>query len=179
MKKNWGILELLGYSRHDWLNKIQLIKGNVELGKIDDVKEIINQIVNEAKHEAELSNLNMPRMAELLLTGNWMNWPFSLEYEVLSVSKGCSNIDEYMYNWTVEFIQTLSSLIDLYGENALKITIYCSEQTVRFTFDLQGKIKEEQTMTLFLQKGPSLAVLHLVSFTEEELVFEIEFNVPV
>ena len=174
MNKKWGILELLRYSRHDWLNKIQLIKGNLELGKTNEVKQIIDQMVNEAKNEAELSNLNMPKMAELLITGNWLSFPFALEYEILNVSKGCHFIDEYVYNWTVKFFKKLIPLLDPYEQNELKITIYGSDSHIRFTYDLQGKIKEEKEMALFLQNSPSLAVFSILSFTEEELVFDIE-----
>jgi len=173
MNKKWGILELLRYSRHDWLNKIQLIKGNLELGKPDEVKAIIDQLVNDAKNEAELSNLNMPKMAEFLITGNWKKFPFALDYEILNVSKGCHFIDEYVYNWTVKFINTLIPLLDSFGENELKITIYGSGNYIRFTYDLQGKLKEEKEMALFLKNSPSLAVLSIISFTEAELVFDL------
>lgn len=57
MEKDWDTVELLRHSRHDWLNKIQLIKGNLTLGKIDRIKEIIDEIVYHTEQESKLSNL--------------------------------------------------------------------------------------------------------------------------
>ena len=35
MRKEWDTIEVLKHARHDWLNKLQLIKGNLSLIKID------------------------------------------------------------------------------------------------------------------------------------------------
>lgn len=48
MKKEWDVVEVLKYARHDWLNKIQLIKGNLALNRVDRANDIINTIVNES-----------------------------------------------------------------------------------------------------------------------------------
>ena len=47
MDKNWTTFEVLRQTRHDWLNKIQIIKGNLELNKIDRVKGYIEEIIIE------------------------------------------------------------------------------------------------------------------------------------
>lgn len=47
MDKNWTTIETLRQTRHDWLNKIQIIKGNLELNRIDRVKGIIDEIIVE------------------------------------------------------------------------------------------------------------------------------------
>ena len=67
MKKEWNTIELLRHVRHDWLNKLQLIKGNLDLNKIDRAKEIIDEIVIEAQNETKLSNLHFPNFTLLLL----------------------------------------------------------------------------------------------------------------
>ncbi len=44
MKNNlneWNIVDLLSHSRHDWMNKLQLIKGNLSLQKYERVNDII------------------------------------------------------------------------------------------------------------------------------------------
>lgn len=57
------LIHLLSHSRHDWMNKLQLIKGNLTLKKYDRVFEIIDEVVIEAQHESKLSNLRIPRAA--------------------------------------------------------------------------------------------------------------------
>ena len=66
MEKEWDVVEVLRYARHDWLNKLQLIKGNLALNRLDRANEIIEEIVNESKHESKLTNINMRLFAALL-----------------------------------------------------------------------------------------------------------------
>ena len=47
IEKEWNTVEVLRHARHDWLNKLQLIKGNLDLNELDRAKEIINEIVIE------------------------------------------------------------------------------------------------------------------------------------
>lgn len=176
MDKQWGIIELLNYSRHDWLNKVQLIKGNIELNNLDYVKEIIDNIIVEAKNEAQLANMQMPKLAELLMTGNWRDFIFSVEYEVLHVSNVCHKLDEVASNWTSAFMNILNVTLDPLGENELKIDIYESKNSLRFTFDLVGKITNKRILDLYLKECPSLATMSLNSFTDEELVFVMEWK---
>ncbi|MGM2794016.1 Spo0B domain-containing protein, partial [Bacillus cereus group sp. BC91] len=65
------LIYLLSRSRHDWMNKLQLIKGNLTLEKYDRVFEIIEEMVIEAQHESKLSNLKIPQLAYYFLTFNW------------------------------------------------------------------------------------------------------------
>ncbi|MGM9923774.1 MAG: Spo0B C-terminal domain-containing protein [Bacillus sp. (in: firmicutes)] len=176
MDKQWGIIELLNYSRHDWLNKIQLIKGNIELNKLDDVKDIIDSIIVEAKNEALLANMQMPKLAELLMTSNWREFVFSIEYEVSYVRNGCESIDKTMYNWTEAYLNMLNKAVDPFTENELKIVIDEIENRLCFAFDLQGKIIDKQLAGTFLKEYPSSATISIASFTNEELVFVMEWE---
>jgi len=176
MEKIWGIVELLRHARHDWLNKIQLIKGNIELGKIDDVKDIIDAMIMEAQNEAELSNLQIPKMAGLLLTSKWSNYPFVFDYEILHAVKGCNSLDEKMYNWTVEFVEVLCQAVEPFASNELKLSIFQSKETMRFTIDFEGMIKNKSSLENFLQKDYSKALFNMISFTDNEIIFDIGWS---
>ena len=176
MDKKWDIIEILKYCRHDWLNKVQLIKGNLELGKVDEVKGIIDTFIMESKNEAQLSNLNMPKLAELLLTLNWRGFPFAFEYEILEAKRGCAKVDQAMYDWTISFIDNLNQSLDQLAPNELKIIVYVKDESIRFTFDLKGKILLEEPIALFLSKCPTSAILCINEYTTEELVFDIEWK---
>lgn len=103
MEKDWNMIEVLRHARHDWLNKIQLIKGNLSLNKTDRAKEIIDEIVVEAQQEARLSNMNLPGFASLLLTYNWENHYLQLEYEVLDDPIAGRLDDSVLSEWTGSF----------------------------------------------------------------------------
>ncbi|WP_050615910.1 Spo0B domain-containing protein [Bacillus testis] len=175
MDKNWGIVDLLSCSRHDWLNKIQLIKGNIELGKMDRVKAVIDQIIMESKNETKLSNCRMPKLAALLLTSNWRGFPFAVEYEVLAAIACTELIDKHMCAWMEAFMMELSSSLNVFDENELKILIDETGQSIRFTFELQGKIKVQEKLASYLDKSPELAALSVDTFTEEMLVFHLDW----
>jgi stage 0 sporulation protein B (sporulation initiation phosphotransferase) len=145
MKKQWNIVEVLRQSRHDWLNKIQLIKGNLALNKLERVKEIIEEIVIETQHEAKLTNLNALEFAELLMTYNWQAQHFRLEYEVLGDVCDLSAYDEELVNWCRQFFYVLKEHADGNGENHLSISIQI-EENVRFFFDYSGTITNTNSL---------------------------------
>src|SRR4051794_37661280 len=112
MEKEWDIVEVLRHSRHDWLNRLQLIKGNLDLNRIDRAKTVIEEIIIEAQQESKLTNLKMPLFASLLLKSNWENPSFKLEYEVLQDSEPFQVNEELITTWTSDFFHCLKESID-------------------------------------------------------------------
>ena len=80
IKKEWNTVDILRHVRHDWLNKLQLIKGNLDLDKIDQAHRIIEEIIIEAQNETKLSNLNIPKFTSysLLITGTIIHFSLNL-----------------------------------------------------------------------------------------------------
>jgi stage 0 sporulation protein B (sporulation initiation phosphotransferase) len=155
MKREWKVVEVLSHSRHDWLNKIQLIKGNLSLNKIDRVKEIIEEIVHESQNESHLTNLKMLKFAGLLMTYNWEQHHFRVEYEVLGDVKDLSRYDELIYDWCIEFFSVLNHSIDCNGDNNLSISIETFTNELRFFFDFSGIITDGETVNNWFEKEQS------------------------
>lgn len=175
MKKDWTTVELLSHARHDWLNKIQLIKGNLSLNKIDRAKEIINEIVIEAQQESKLSNLKIPQFASLLLTYNWENHYFQIEYEILD-DPNCRTFiinDELITKWTSDFFSCLNNAVKAFYENHLSVTIEQQSNGTRFFFDFRGIITEKEQLMNFLLKEDSLLEVNVQEISEQELALEI------
>ncbi|MDP4162444.1 MAG: sporulation initiation phosphotransferase B [Bacillota bacterium] len=150
MEKEWDIIEVLRHSRHDWLNKLQLIKGNLDLNRIERVKEIIDEIVLESQQESKLSNLKLPLFASLLIRTNWENHRFLLEYEVLQ-DCGSLQLDEAILTaWTESFFSTLDQSVEPFQENHLSISIEKVFDGARFFFDFRGIIKSKKLIEQFL-----------------------------
>lgn len=175
MKKDWDTIELLRHTRHDWLNKIQLIKGNLSLNKIDRVKEIIDEIVLETQLESKLSNLNIPQFAALLLTYNWESHSIHLEYEILegtSFSTSDQIDDEQLTSWTNLFLLELNKSIKAFHENHLSVTIEEQQTGIGFFFDFRGIITNiEQIQSFLQQQSPFVSKVHELS--EQELSLEV------
>ncbi|WP_066292900.1 sporulation initiation phosphotransferase B [Bacillus sp. FJAT-29937] len=173
MKTDWDVIEVLRFARHDWLNKIQLIKGNLALNKIDRAKEIINEIVVEAQAEAKLSNLNIPQFASLLLTYNWENHSFQIEYDVMESSVSGYLDDEWLTNWSRAFFNHLDSSIKPFHENHLSVTIEPQMDGTRFFFDFRGIIINKMQLEQFLEtKGSTYPEVVIQSWNEQELSFD-------
>jgi stage 0 sporulation protein B (sporulation initiation phosphotransferase) len=173
MEKEWDIVEVLRHSRHDWLNRLQLIKGNLELNRIDRVKEYINEIVIETQNESKLSNFHLPLFASLLLRSNWEQHSFQLEYEILNEMDNIKVNDELLTNWTISFFSCLDSAIEAFQDNHLSITIEPQSNGIRFFFDFSGIIIKNELIEEFLSasKTPELTV-EVKEFSASELALE-------
>jgi stage 0 sporulation protein B (sporulation initiation phosphotransferase) len=171
MGKEWDIVEVLRHARHDWLNKLQLIKGNLDLNRIDRAKQVIDEIVIETQHETKLSNLNMPSFAALLLKSNWENHTFRLEYEVLLDAEPIKINDDVMTNWTSSFFVCLNEAIEAFQDNNLSITIEPQSDGIRFFFDFSGIIVKRELIETFLA-NLSLDVV-VKEFSQNEFALEV------
>jgi stage 0 sporulation protein B (sporulation initiation phosphotransferase) len=160
MKKEWDTIEVLRHARHDWMNQLQLIKGNLSLNKVDRAKEIIEEIIMEARQDAKLSNLHLPQFASTLLTCNWENHHFQLEYEVMDSQNFHRLDDQLLTSWTEQLFDALNSSIEQYQENHLSVTIEPQEKGIGFFFDFSGIIIDKNRLKRFLdqQHGENMKV---------------------
>ncbi|MFD2446208.1 Spo0B C-terminal domain-containing protein [Bacillus sp. CGMCC 1.16607] len=175
MDNNWNTVNVLRYARHDWLNKIQLIKGNLSLNRLERAQDIIDEIVMEAQQEARLSNLQLPHFAALLLVTNWNNYYFRLEYEVLGDIQSVKMDDTQLTNWTSSLFMTLNSCIEAFQENHLSISILPHENGVQFFFDFTGTIVKPKEIEVFLKDSHECVKIKDIS--ESELSFELNWEI--
>ncbi len=175
METKWTTVELLRHARHDWLNKIQLIKGNMALGKMDRVSGLVDEIIIEAQQEAKISNMNMPMLSELLLTGKWLHYRFHITYEIMDDIKGYPELDELITNWMKKFFEEVNSRINAF--DLLNLTILLSktdETSLKIGFDFQGQVNnKEELINMFQVKEP----LKISEITEDINSFYFEITV--
>jgi stage 0 sporulation protein B (sporulation initiation phosphotransferase) len=173
MKKKWTVLDALRHSRHDWLNRLQLIKGHLSLGQTGRVEELIERFVAESQNEARLMSLKLPLFTEFLLTYSWEEHPCCLEYEVLGDIHDASQFDEAITTWAEQFIRLLNLCLDVYTENYLSVTIECEEKDVRFFFDFRGKLIDRETLEHWLANAEQAVLAISYTCTEEEMSIEL------
>ncbi len=164
MEKQWSVLDVLRHSRHDWLNKIQLIKGNLALNKVERVHEIIEEIVHDMQHETKLTNLKAERFAELLMTYNWGARRLSLEYEVIGDGCDLSAYDTELTEWCREFFFIMEQQADMNTENHLDISIEVIDGEVRLFFDYSGTINHADVLKEWLEQHKKGGSIHLDHF---------------
>ncbi|MDX8289987.1 sporulation initiation phosphotransferase B [Metabacillus indicus] len=163
MKKTneeWNIVEVLSHSRHDWMNKLQLLKGNITLNKYDRVQQIIEEIVIESQNESKLCNLKMLSFASMLMTFNWHRHQYALEYEVLGTACDLSELDQTATDWCGQFFQILDDAADRCAENHMSITIEteANQRQARFFFDFNGIITDKALLLNWLKANEQSGV---------------------
>ncbi len=155
MKEEWNILQILRHSRHDWLNVVQLIKGNLALKKYDRVEEIIQEVIHQTQHESKLSNLEIPELASQLLVFNWENrHHFQVEFEVVGTTKNLSSYEESLLAWFNRFIDVVNESCQQYGDNHLLLTFQLFAKNVpSVTFDFRGELHNEKVIKNFIDSS--------------------------
>ncbi|WP_102345419.1 sporulation initiation phosphotransferase B [Bacillus sp. Marseille-P3661] len=173
MDKEWNAVEILRHSRHDWLNKIQLIKGNIALNRLDRVNGIIEEIIIDTQNETKLTNLKADRFASYLLTFNWNAHHFLLAFEIVGDGQDLSIIDTDLFLWCSEFFNILNESVQQYGDNQMNLSIQFSNKDVRFFFDFSGIIEGDSKILNFLENQnahPSVNVIEHQVHNDEMLV---------
>lgn len=150
MSENWTVVEILRYTRHEWLNRLQLIKGNLSMGKTEQAKRIMDDIVLEMQQEAILSNLKLFRFAELLLTHNWKGHRFRLEYEIVNGGEKLDLDDQLLSDWIGDFFEELNRVSLPIYDNCLYLTIESGNDKVGFLFQFHGIIENESELKSWL-----------------------------
>lgn len=173
MEKEWNAVEILRHSRHDWLNKLQLIKGNLALQRLDRVNEIIEEIIMDTKNESKLTNLKAPKLAALLMLFNWEERYFFLEFEVLGDERNLSKFDEEITIWCINFFNNVNKIIKPFAENNMIFSIQLSDEEIRFIFDFKGIIEDKSKISNYLEdqkNGTLIKVLEHEIHNEEMVV---------
>ncbi|RJS59826.1 Spo0B C-terminal domain-containing protein [Bacillus sp. PK3_68] len=172
---NWTIIRALQHARHDWMNHIQLIKGYIALGKIEEAERVIERAVMQAKQEAHVCNLSLPELAKTLITFNWEAHSFQLEYEVLDTDITTRATDHRLSCWTSSLFQLVENYIETYADNHLYLSIGKAEEGIRFFFEFSGIITNEEALTSELAEilsMPHVKRYEIHVHSEEEMLFE-------
>ncbi|MBU8905479.1 Spo0B C-terminal domain-containing protein [Desertibacillus haloalkaliphilus] len=173
MSEKWDVLDLLSHTRHDWLNQIQLIKGNLALNRLDRVEEVINDIINQTRHESKLTNIGVPKLARKFLTFNWEDHSFELEFEVLGEVGHLTNAEDGLYEWCLHFFELIDQSCRLSAPNHLLVTLHLLEsENNRITFDFHGELSDTTKVTEWLATKALLyeRVSIMESYVEQEEV---------
>lgn len=133
-----SVNEVLRFANHDYMNQIQLIKMNLDLGRVDEAKKSIEQITAQYKILSNISKLNLPKTIEWLQTVGW-------KYPALELTIN-SNVtipidmkkDEHIVEYLEKTVIHVYECLDPFTEQQLVINIESNEQYFELMFDLKG-----------------------------------------
>ncbi|WP_062198887.1 Spo0B domain-containing protein [Massilibacterium senegalense] len=160
MGKNWSTVELLRHVRHDYLNQIQLIKGNLALNHCDRIEQIIDDIIVKAKNDAHLCNLNMPQVAEQLLTFSYESHFFELDYEIVGDVCTMMCLDQSLYDFQSYLFQRIDQQENQQWENELYLFYQCTNGTLYVQYEFEGERNIQDIDQYFTQNASPLRIIH-------------------
>lgn len=174
MSRKWDVVEVLRHARHDWMNDLQLIKGNLNLDRIDRAKQVIEEMVLAAQNESKLSNLKLPLLTEWILTYNWSGSMIKLDFEILDCTADHGLDDQGLVSWCTRFVDELVQCVSGNGENQLSILLHITKDAPRFIFDFTGILSHAGAMKEWLENerrnGTNISIEQI---EEEVLVFHV------
>lgn len=170
MEKELDVVHVLRHYRHDWLNKIQLIKGYLDLSRVEKAEQYIQEIIQQARNETDLSNLKMNQVATRLLTFNWKDHPYVLTFDVLC------NDDEKDWqkheNIILEILNKNFAILDTFAkwgeENELHLT-FKEISNFELEIDYHGQVinKEKLVEKITFLQSIYKQYIKKVDFDEE------------
>ncbi|MDQ0429944.1 stage 0 sporulation protein B (sporulation initiation phosphotransferase) [Planomicrobium stackebrandtii] len=113
MEKTMTVAQSLRHARHDFLNELQLIKMNLDLGRHQEAQAIIRSHAEAAMHASRLSDLGLPLTEEWLLTANWRFSGFRFQVECPAV-KAPVHLDAEFWHFLENFVEAAKELLDPY-----------------------------------------------------------------
>jgi stage 0 sporulation protein B (sporulation initiation phosphotransferase) len=144
------IVELIRSLRHEWMNQLHLLKANLSLKKYDRAEQIIDDIIERAKQEARLTNLNAPKLAALLLTYNWKSRPLRLEIEAVDSEADWSALDDDLTDFVQAMIDAFERSVAPFGNHVLTFSIKSdggrSFLALRFTGEIRDFFPIEELL---------------------------------
>ncbi|ARK29193.1 Spo0B C-terminal domain-containing protein [Halalkalibacter krulwichiae] len=173
MKNQLDVIQALRQSRHDWLNIMQLIKGNLALKRYDRIEEIIEQVTQQSICESKISEIQASSVAYFLLTYNWFSNKMKLEIDVAGEVFSLEKEEVRLLRLCEEITEKLTNDCTIENENNLLITFLFTDYDCEVTFDFQGTLTKKEDWHSFLKQWES--TVKLVELNERECVLTASF----
>ena len=136
------VTEALRYANHDFLNHLHLIKMNLDLGRIEEAKTLINEISLQCKDFSALNKIGLSQTIEYLQTLKW-RYP---EFQMMLSSNVREALNE---QWDERIVQYLEKTIihmydrlDAFSEQQLQIDVAGVADEFEITVHFTGQFNE-------------------------------------
>lgn len=140
------VSEAIRFANHDFLNQLQVIHMNLELGQVNAAKALIKQYTASAAMYSQLYDLNSPQLLQWLQTCKWRYPAFSLQLTAHVTEALQQAYDE-------QLVEYLEKTVLHYSEravatDALELTIHVvvTQQVKQFIVCVEGAKIEPLTL---------------------------------
>ncbi|MET4561829.1 stage 0 sporulation protein B (sporulation initiation phosphotransferase) [Lysinibacillus parviboronicapiens] len=143
------ISEVLRFANHDYVNQLQLIRMNLDLGRIDESKKLIENFSDQLRVLSSINRLQLPQTMEWLQTANWRYPSLSMKISGEISKPVTNNIDAAVVEYLNKTVIHVYDTLDPFTEQSLGIHVCVDDHTFAVTFTLNGQWSADA----FTEKG--------------------------
>ncbi|TWT26253.1 Spo0B domain-containing protein [Planomicrobium sp. CPCC 101110] len=137
MEDTLTMAQSLRHARHDFLNELQLIKMNLDLGRIEQAQKIIRSHAEAAVHASRLAALKLPKTEEWLLVSKWRFPEFRFRIEC-EAKKAPHSLDLEFTETLEAIVQAIKKRMDPWEEYDCRIGITAAASMFTIAVDAAG-----------------------------------------
>ena len=108
--------EVLRYANHDFLNQLQLISMNLQLGNVEGAFQQIEKFQQKSQQTSKISKLQYQKTAEWLLTACWRFSAVKLSVNIESSPYVNANVDQTIASYLEHTIIHIYNELDPFTE---------------------------------------------------------------
>ncbi|CAM5217745.1 Stage 0 sporulation protein B (Sporulation initiation phosphotransferase) OS=Ureibacillus acetophenoni OX=614649 GN=SAMN05877842_102337 PE=4 SV=1 [Ureibacillus acetophenoni] len=150
-KKALTVVESIRLANHDFLNHFQLIQLHLELGNVDEAKNIMKDISTKYKTYSSLNKLSLPKTVEWLYTCGWRFPAIQLSINCKATDSNYTQNDDEIVQYLEETLKHVYNDLDPFSEQNLLITIESAQNQFKLQFHLKGKWSSKSFQTVLME----------------------------
>lgn len=132
------ISEVLRFANHDFVNQLQLIRMNLDLGRVDESKELIQHFSEQLRVFSILNRLQLPQTIEWLQTAGWCFPSFTWKINGEIKKPVTNEIDQEVVDYLNKTVMHVYDTLDPFTEQILTLDVRVDDHTFAVTFTLNG-----------------------------------------
>ncbi|TQR14817.1 Spo0B domain-containing protein [Psychrobacillus soli] len=159
---------VMRHSMHDFLNSLHLIQMNLDMGRIEEAKNLIRAYSSKCSQFFDINNIGLYKTNEWLQTFSMRYNKMTLVVQTSLLTSGAEKYDAALREFLDWFLQSIYPNLRGYEEQLFKVHIKTDEQ-LEIQIDVQGNWSSFSWM----EEMSSEALFHVEKQvkTETELKF--------
>ncbi|WP_313891727.1 Spo0B domain-containing protein [Psychrobacillus sp.] len=126
--KRLSVNEVLRHSMHDYLNNMHLIQMNLDLGRQEEAKKLIQAYSLKCSQFFDLNNAGLHKTNVWLQTVSWTHNKLTVEIHSYLQKNGLDKFDEPLKDYLERFVESVYAQLEGYREQLLKVEIKANER---------------------------------------------------
>lgn len=146
------IPKALKFARHDFLNDLQIVLMQIDLGNVSKAKTAILKTTEKLRQDAMLESLRLPETEKWIQIFEWMFTSFHKTL-VCEIKPGVREVDDHvLVAYLEDTFQDIEKILDPMSEYEACFDIKADENDWLVTITVTGALPEKKTATILKEK---------------------------